>query len=260
MKFVTLALALLLAVAAQAAPADLSPLDHARSVVDMGLTNVKESIKRALSQLDNTEFADTGRRMSLQLDEAHTQLKNFQSRVKPNTDQVFATLSDLTQSTRDAIQADIEQLREALRPKQEHLKAVVDRHIEEYRTLLDPIIQEHHRRHVAEMEALKAKLEPVMEELKTKVEKNVEETKGALMPIIQTVNNAVSTRVTQLHEDSKPFINEYREEMEKTMERLRNVDPAALEAVKVRLAEKAELVKGALGQFFTELMGSVQAL
>ncbi|XP_053729745.1 apolipoprotein A-Ib [Synchiropus splendidus] len=260
MKFVTLALALLLAVAAQAAPADISPLDHARSVVDMGLTNMKESIKRALSQLDNTEFADAGRKMSQQLDDAHTQLKNFQSRVKPNTDQVFATMSDLTASTRATIQADIEKLKKVLRPQEEHLKAVVDRHIEEYRALLDPIIQEHHQRHVAEMEALKAKLEPVMEELKTKVETNVEETKAALMPIIQTVNNAVSARVSQLHEESKPFINEYREEMEKTMERLRNMDPAALEAVKARLAEKAEVVKGALGQFFHELIGSVQAL
>merc|ERR1711976_635522 len=61
MKFAALALALLLAVGSHAASlqADApSDLQHARALLDMFLTQMRDSANKALDQLDGTEYSE----------------------------------------------------------------------------------------------------------------------------------------------------------------------------------------------------------
>lgn len=57
------------------------------------------------------------------------------------------------------------------------LEAILERHKDEYETLLKPVHQE--------MEQLKAKMQPVMEEVRNKMMANTEETRSALQPIVE---------------------------------------------------------------------------
>merc|ERR1712212_890204 len=240
MKFVALALALLLAVGTQGASlqADApSQLAHIRAAMDVYMTQVKESAKKALDQLDDTEYKAVKEQMSQRLEDMHNQIKALQTSVSPVTDSVVKTISDATAGLRAAIEADVETLKTDLEPKRIALKEVIDRHIAQYSAQLEPLIAEHYAKHVTEMDALKTKLEPIVEDLRAKVAVNIEETKNAMMPIVEAVRAKVSERLEELKNMAKPYVDEYKDQ----------IAPLA-EDVKTKLQMMAEIIMASVNQ------------
>ncbi|KAF3847894.1 hypothetical protein F7725_020922 [Dissostichus mawsoni] len=207
MKFVALALALVLAVGSHAASmqADApSQLQHIRAAMDMYLVQVKDSANKALDQLDGTEYKDLKVGLSQRLDAMFTQIKSLQVSMAPVTDGVVGTLSETTSGIRASIMADIDSLKIDLEPKRVALKEVIDRHIADYRTRMEPIIQEYAAKHTAEMESLKARMDPIVADLTAKIVSNVEETKTAMMPIVDAVRAKLSERLEELKTMATP--------------------------------------------------------
>merc|ERR1719357_2011817 len=194
MKFVALALALLLAVGTQGASlqADApSQLAHVWAAMDVYLTQVKDSAKRALDQLDDTEYRHLKDQLSGRLDEMHAQIKALQASVSPVTDHVVTTMADATAGFRAAVEADFQALQTQLEPKRAALREVIERHLEQYR----------------------AQLEPIVADLRSKMAVNIEETKAAMMPIVEAVRTKVSERLEELKNLAQPYVNEYKEQM-----------------------------------------------
>ncbi|XP_070684679.1 apolipoprotein A-I-like [Pempheris klunzingeri] len=217
MKFVTLALALLLAVGSQAASlqADApSDLEHIRASLDMFLGQVKDSALKALSSLDDTEYKELKESLSQHIETGHTQLKALQGKVSPMTDSVVATITDATADMRTAIVADIETMKTQIGPQFDKVKEVVTKHIDEYRTMMQPIVTEYQARHTAEMEKLKTQLEPLVEQLRAKVATNVEETKTAMMPVVEGVREKIIERLETVKTSLVPYLAEYKEQMQ----------------------------------------------
>ncbi|XP_037533351.1 apolipoprotein A-I [Nematolebias whitei] len=246
MKFVALALALLLAVGSQAASlqADApSQLEHLRSVADVYLTQAKETAIKALDQLDGTEYEGMKGAVSQRLNDVHAQLKQLQSQVSPMTDNVVSTISDATADFRASIVSDIESLKTELEPMRAKLREVIEKHVDEYRTHMEPIIKEYQAKHDAEMEALRAKMEPVVAELRQKITTNVEETKSALVPIVEAVRTKLTQRLESLREMAVPFVEEYKEHLKQTYSQVQNIKPEELTQLKEKIQPLAEEIK-----------------
>ncbi|XP_071753377.1 apolipoprotein A-I [Centroberyx gerrardi] len=218
MKFVALALALLLAVGSQAASlqADApSQLDHIRSAVGLYLGQVKDSATKALDTLDDTEYKEYKAQLTESLDSLQTQVQSLHAMAVPYTDAFVGQIMESTTAIRTSIMTDLDSLRAEVEPKRAELKDVIEKHIAQYRAKLDPIITEYSTKHRAEMESLKAKLEPMVEELRAMVEANVEETKTALMPIVEAVRAKMTERLEGLKEMATPYVDEYKEHLNK---------------------------------------------
>merc|ERR1711951_17288 len=252
MKFVALALALLQADAP-------SQLAHVRAAMDVYLTQVKESAKRALDQLDDTEYKELKEQLSQRLEDMHTQIKTLQTSVSPVTDGIVKTISDATAGFRAAVEADLETLRTELEPKRAALKEVLDRHIQEYTAHLEPVVSEHYAKHTAEMEALRAKLEPIMEELRAKIAVNLEETKAAMAPIVEAVRTKVSERLEELKTMAKPYVDEYKDQARQMYDQAKSIKTEDLTALKEKIAPLAEEVKTKLQQIMEIVIASFQS-
>ncbi|XP_026155183.1 apolipoprotein A-I-like [Mastacembelus armatus] len=253
MKFVALALALLLAVGSQAASlqADApSSLAHARAAVDVYLIQAKESVNNALAQLDDAEYKELKTKISQGLDNLHTQIKTLQGSVSPITDNVVSTIADATADFRASVMADIESVKAELQPKYTKLREVIDKHLEEYRTTLDPIVTEYYTKHMAEMETLKTKLEPVLEDLRTKMTTNIEETKTALMPIVETTRAKIQARLENLREMINPYVEEYKEQVKQAVSQAQAVSTDDLTAMREKIAPLAEEIKNKFQSIF----------
>jgi len=262
MKFVALALALLLAVGSQGASlqADApSQLAHVRAAMDVYLTQVKDSAKRALDQLDDTEYKELKEQMTQRLDDMHNQIKALQTSVSPVTDGIVKTVSDATAGFRAAVEADIETLRTELEPKRAALKEVLDRHIQEYTAQLEPLVSEHYAKHTAEMEALRAKLEPVVEDLRAKISVNLEETKAAMVPIVEAVRTKVSERLEELKNLAKPYVDEYKDQARQMYDQAKSVKTEDLTALREKVAPLAEEVRSKLQQIMEIVVASFQS-
>nr|XP_057936927.1 apolipoprotein A-I-like [Doryrhamphus excisus] len=260
MKFVALALTLLLAIGSQAASlqADApSQLEHARSLANLFLTELKESTKKALNQLDGTEYQEMKVQINQRLDDFHTQLQALQQSVAPMTDSVVATVMGATEGFRTAIESDIDELKKSLEPQQAKLKEVLDKHIEEYRVLLEPIIKEYQEKQAANMEALRLKLEPVITELQTKVSANVEETKAALMPMVEAVRAKVTVHLENLKAAAKPYVDEYKEQIVSAYSQAKSISSDDLAALKDKITPMVEDVKVKLQSIFEAVYATV---
>ncbi|XP_018543131.1 apolipoprotein A-I [Lates calcarifer] len=260
MKFVALALALLLAVGSHAASlqADApSQLAHVRAAMDVYLTQVKESAQRALAQLDDTEYKDLKNALTQRLDEMHNNIKTLQAQVSPVTDHVVTTIADATADLRTSILNDIEALKTEIEPMRTNLRDVVNKHIEEYRAQMDPIINEYYAKHTAEMDALRTKLEPLVEEMRVKVATNVEETKTALMPIVETVRAKVHERLEALKAMASPYVEEYKEQLKQAYGQAQNIDTKDIVALRERIAPLAMDIKLKLQDIFEVIAATV---
>ncbi|XP_023256300.1 apolipoprotein A-IV [Seriola lalandi dorsalis] len=260
MKFVALALALLLAVGSQAASlqADApSQLAHLRAVMDIYLTQVKDSANRALDQLDDTEYKELKTSLSQRLDVMYNQIKAMQGAVSPVTDQVVATISDATADLRTTVLNDIESLKAEIEPKRAELRDVINKHIDEYRTQMQPIISEYYSKHTADMEALRVKLEPVVEELRQKVATNLDETKTALMPIVEAVRNKLSERLETLKDMASPYVEEYKDQLKQAYSQAQNINTDELTALKEKITPLAEDVRVKLQAIFEAIAATV---
>ena len=153
--------------------------------------------------------------LSTSLDNLQVSIKTAQANAEPYTDAVVNQVMEATADVRASIMADVEALRNDLAPKREALKQVVDAHIVEYRTLMEPIIVDYAAKHKQQMDALKLQLDPVMDELTAKVSKNVEETKTALMPIVESVRSKLTERLEGLKSMASPYVEEYKEQLQK---------------------------------------------
>uniref|UniRef100_A0A3B3ZU67 Uncharacterized protein n=1 Tax=Periophthalmus magnuspinnatus TaxID=409849 RepID=A0A3B3ZU67_9GOBI len=233
MKYVALALALLLAIGCQAASlqADApSQLEHARGLMRMYLDQVKNSLDNIASKVDDEQMKSVFHTAAI--------LNHAQS-----AHDAVATLSDATADLRASISTDIETLKKELEPLRTELHAVVNKHIEEYRALLQPIMEEQRAKQEAEMAAWKAKLEPVMEELRAKISVNVEETKSKLLPIIEKVREKITERVESVKAMVDPYVQEYKEQMKQAYTQVGSLRETNFEEVKQKLAPHVESVK-----------------
>ncbi|XP_077422446.1 apolipoprotein A-I-like [Vanacampus margaritifer] len=249
MKFVALAVTLLLAVGCQAAslPADTpTALQHARATLDIFMTQMKESAQRALSHLDDTEYKGFKDLISARMDYIHAQVKAAQTAVSPITDGVYSTISEITATFRENVQKDIENLEKELEPHRTKLNEVVNKHLEDYRKLLEPVVNDYETRHKAEMEALKNRLEPVMDELRLKVNTNIEETKNALIPMIEAVRVKVTARLEEVKSLLSPYVDEYKDQIGKAYNQAKSVTPEDLTAMRAKIDPLVEDVKGKL--------------
>ncbi|KAK1899679.1 Apolipoprotein A-I [Dissostichus eleginoides] len=263
MKFVALALALVLAVGSHAASmqADApSQLQHIRAAMDMYLVQVKDSANKALDQLDETEYKDLKVGMSQRLEDVFTQIKTLQAAVGPVTDGVVGTVSDATSSIRASIMADIDSLKIDLEPKRVALKEVIDRHIADYQTRMEPIIQEYAAKHTAEMESLKARMEPIVEDLRTKIASNVEETKTAMMPIVEAVRAKLSERLEELKTMATPYVEEYKDQISKAYAQIQsqsqNMNTDKIAELRTKVAPLVEEVKVKLTAIYETIVAS----
>ncbi|XP_034058693.1 apolipoprotein A-I-like [Gymnodraco acuticeps] len=259
MKFVALALALVLAVGSHAASmqADApSQLEHIRTAMDMYLVQVKDSAKKALDQLDGTEYSDLKVGMSQRLEDVFTRIKTLQASVGPITDNVVGTLSETTSGIRASIMADIDSLKIDLEPKRVALKEVIDRHIADYHTRMQPIIQEYAAKHTADIESLKARMEPIVEEMRTKIALNVEETKTAMMPIVDAVRAKLSERLEELKTMATPFVEEYKEHISQVYASSQGMDSEKLVELRAKVAPLVEDVKAKLQAIFETIVAS----
>ncbi|KAK5599405.1 hypothetical protein CRENBAI_021751 [Crenichthys baileyi] len=246
MKFVALALAVLLAVGCQAASlqADApSQLAHIRSAVDVYLTQAKEGAIKALDQLDDTPYQELKATLAQRLEDMHNNIKQLQAQVSPMTDSLVTTISDATAEFRASVMADIDALKVELEPKRAKLREVLEKHMEEYRTLLEPMLKEYSAKHSAEMEALRAKMEPVVAELRQKVATNVEETKAALMPIVESVRSKLVERLENLKQVATPYVEEYKEHLKKYYSQTQGVNTEELTNLREKLAPLGEEIR-----------------
>lgn len=188
------------------------------------------------------------------MDDIHGQIKILQGSVSPVTDTVVATISDATSDLRTNIQNDFKTLQEETAAQREKLRAVVEQHLNEYRTLLGPVVEEYQAKHKEEMDALKLKLDPVMEELQKKIAVNVEETKTALMPIVDKVHAKLAEYIEQIKAAAEPYVSEYKEEIRDTYNRAMSLSSDDITAMKDKidpLVEEIKLKVGAIGQIVT---------
>uniref|UniRef100_UPI0037E99A96 apolipoprotein A-I-like n=1 Tax=Semicossyphus pulcher TaxID=241346 RepID=UPI0037E99A96 len=209
MKFVTLALALLLAVGSQAASlqADApSNLAYIRSAMDVYINQIKESTLRALDQVDD---ADLKARLVQHVNNAHTQLKSLQQNVSPMTDTVVETVMSSTAELRASMERDIEALKVETDPLFQNLNTILTKHIDEYKEAFTPIMEEYQRKHTEEAESLKTRLEPVFQRMQV----NLEETKTALIPLVEAVRTKVNGLVEGMRSLTLPYIQEYRDQL-----------------------------------------------
>ncbi|XP_033953981.1 apolipoprotein A-I-like [Pseudochaenichthys georgianus] len=246
MKFVALALALVLAVGSHAASmqADApSQLAHIRTVMDLYLVQVKDSAKKALDQLDGTDYSDLKVGISQRLEDVFTQIKTLQASVGPVTDGVVGTLSETTSGIRASIMADIDSLKKELEPKRVALQEVIDRHIADYKTRMEPIIHEYAAKHTSELESLKVKMEPIVEEMRVKIALNVEETKAAMMPMVDAVRTKLFERLEVLKTQVTPFVEEYKEYIKNLYASSQSMDSAKLADLKAQIVPLVEAIK-----------------
>ncbi|KAL3057083.1 hypothetical protein OYC64_007548 [Pagothenia borchgrevinki] len=257
MKFFALALALVLAVGSHAASmqADApSQLQHIRAAMDMYLVQVKDSANKALDQLDGTDYSDLKVGMSERLEAVFTQIKTVQAAVGPVTDGVLSTICDTTADLRASIMADIDSLKVDLEPKRLALKEVIDRHIADYRTRMQPIIEEYAAKHTVEMESLKAKMEPIVAEMQTKIASNIEETKTAMMPIVDAVRAKLSERLEELKTLATPYVEEYKDQISKVYADGQNMNTEKIVELRSKVAPLVEEVKVKLQDIFQTIV------
>ncbi|XP_037632298.1 apolipoprotein A-I-like [Sebastes umbrosus] len=245
MKVLALAF-VLLAVGAHAASIQADAPDqlaHVRSVMDMYLTQVKEGAKRSLGQLDDAEYGELKNRVIQRIDELYNQLKAVQASVAPVTDSVVSTIADVTLEFRTAVEADIEALKVDLEPKRAELQEVIDRHIADYRTRIEPIVTEYFAKHNADMEVLKTKLDPILADLQVKLTTNVEETKAALMPIVEAVRIKLSERLEQMKLMVSPYVDEYKEQLKNAYSKIQSINTDDADALRDKIRPLAEEIK-----------------
>ncbi|XP_058273824.1 apolipoprotein A-I-1-like [Hemibagrus wyckioides] len=215
MKFVGLALALLLAAGCQAdAP---TSYEHIKAVGATYINQAKQTAQKAIDQLDDAEFKD----YKVRLNKGMQTIENFITHITASIDPVGPQIFEFLSSTREHIVKDFEALHKELEPKCQELRAVLKTHFEEYRALLEPSLKEYSEKNSQVVEEFRTKFEPVVKELKEKIKVNLEETKSKLTPIVEIIRNKLIKVLEQLKATYGPHIQEYREQFDIVIDDLR---------------------------------------
>merc|ERR1712235_219775 len=200
MQFLALALTLLLAVGSQArslqADAPPTQLEQVRGALMVYLDQVKDSAQKALGTLDDTEYKMYKDKLTAVLDGMQAYIKTASETMAPMGEAVSGQVM-------------------------EAVNAVRTQDMDEYRTKLEPLIQEYVAKHRENIDGLRAKMEPIVEEMKGRVAANVEETKTALVPIVETIRTKLTGRLEELKTMAAPYAEEYKEQMNQAVAKLR---------------------------------------
>lgn len=225
MKFVALALAVLLAAGCQARflQADApSQYEHIRAAVVTYLGQVKDTALKAIDHLDDSEFKDYKARLHQGLESIETTLKSASESLAPVREGIGPQIVEGLSGVRERVSHDLEELRKELEPKREELRRVVLKHLEEYREKLEPVMKEYSEKNRKQVDEFRAKFEPVIKELQEKIKVNVEETKSKLTPIVETLRNKLTKGLEELKATFGPHALEYREQIEGIFTELRH--------------------------------------
>ncbi|GAA6082263.1 apolipoprotein A-I-2-like [Tachysurus ichikawai] len=224
MKFVALALAVLLAAGCQARflQADApSQYEHIRAGVVTYLNQFKDTAQKAIDHLDDAEFKDYKARLNQGLANIETLLNSASESLAPVRAGIGPQIVEGISGVREKIAHDLEELRKELEPKREELRQVVKKHLDEYREKLEPVLKEYSEKNRKQVDEFRAKFEPVIKELQEKIKVNVEETKSKLTPIVETLRNKLTKGLEELKATFGPHAQEYREQIEGIFTELR---------------------------------------
>ncbi|XP_066508455.1 apolipoprotein A-I-1-like [Hoplias malabaricus] len=260
MKFVALALTVLLAVGSQARfmQADApSQYEQIRSAVVTYLGQVKDTAQKAIDRLDDGEYKDLKERLTLSLTRIQGYMESASEALKPVRDTFGPQIVDAIVTYRDKVEKDVEQLRTELEPKREELRQVVKKHLDEYREKLEPLIKEYAEKNREQMTAFRAKFEPVMKDLHERIKVNVEETKSKLTPIVEVLRDKLAARIEEIKEQVAPFVQEYKDQAESTITSLRSKYESG--ELHQKLTSVAEELKPKLAEIYEILQKAVAA-
>ncbi|KAL7851492.1 hypothetical protein AOLI_G00218480 [Acnodon oligacanthus] len=225
MKFVALALAILLAAGCQARSmqADVpTQYEQIRSAVVTYLGQVKETAQKAIDRLDDAEYKEVKDRLTLSLTRIENFLEYASESLKPVRETFGPQLLESFSGLLEKAEKDVEELHTELEPKREALREVVKKHIDEYRAKLEPLLKEYAEKNREQMEYFRGKFEPVLKEMRELIKTNVEETKSKLTPIVEVLVNKGRERLKDLKQAIDPYIQEYREQAGSSLTNLRN--------------------------------------
>ncbi|KAK2911895.1 hypothetical protein Q8A67_004028 [Cirrhinus molitorella] len=262
MKFVALALTILLAVGSQARflQADApSQLEHYKAAALVYLTQVKEQAQKAFDNLDGTEYEQ----YKVQLSESLTKLQDYaQSTTQtltPYTETISSQFLENTKQLRERVMTDFEDLRSKLEPHRAELYVVLQKHLEEYREKLQPVVQEYAALNRENAEQLRAKLQPMLEEMRQKFESNVEETKSKLVPMVEAIRTKLTEGLEELRTMAAPYAEEYKEQLVKAVEEAKEKLAPHTQDLQGRMEPYVENAKARLAQVYETIAKAIQA-
>ncbi|XP_063059656.1 apolipoprotein A-I [Engraulis encrasicolus] len=261
MKFVALALTLLLAVGSQARAlqADApSQLEHYKAATLVYLTQVKESAMRTLDHLDGTEYEQYKQKLKDTMESLQGYAMTASDSLTPYTDSFSTQLLDATKTLRERVMADVDDLHAKMEPHRAELEAVLQKHVEDYRKSLEPVFMEYAAKNRAEVEALQAKLEPLVEEMRGKVVVNVEETKSKLEPMVEAVRAKLTERLEELRTMAAPYVEEYKEQLVKMVGQVKEQVAPHTESFSEKAAPVVEDIKTRVISLYESLMAAMQ--
>ncbi|XP_034023776.1 apolipoprotein A-I-like isoform X2 [Thalassophryne amazonica] len=231
MKFLVLALALLLAVGSQAASmkqkrsADPTILQLLRDFVD---TFVKHRIQ-GIKQIEDT-FKDDSDGVSVadKLNKTFADFKAWQAKVSPHTDEAFKKAEDFLNPVIEKASAEINSFKTKMEPHRAKLHGVLEKHFEQYKSDLAPIYESYATACKANMEDMKTTLAAKQEEMMKKVSANLEETKSALEPIMSIIQTELTEDIKNFKEQMKTAAQDYIQDMKDAFTNSQGaVDPEA---------------------------------
>ncbi|KAK7883139.1 hypothetical protein WMY93_029313 [Mugilogobius chulae] len=200
------ALALILAIAgcqALSLQNDVQPqLDIVYSFMDWFLDKIKAGVDNIAERLEDEAIRNV---ILSYARSVHDQIIQLQMQMVRIVQGAMATIDNATIELRSSLKALITELE----PMRVQLNIVINRHIDEYKALLLPIIYEYHAKQKADLEAWKVKLQPVMVRLHRKIEGHMEETLAKLVPIYAKVYDKVVERFNQVNSKVDLYLHEY---------------------------------------------------
>ncbi len=194
--------------------------------------------------------------MNQRLDDMHTQIKDLQAKVSPLTDSVYKTLVEATADTFKNINDDIQTFNTETMGQQENLRAIIEKHVQQYREAVEPFISEQSAKSVAEFEALKTRLFPIIQNLRQQFTTNVEETKAALMPIFENGREKFVKHVEILKQMADPYVNEYKEQLRAALTQAQSLNAGDATALQAKIEPYTEGIKTNLQAIFEAIVSS----
>ncbi|XP_029923402.1 apolipoprotein A-I-like [Myripristis murdjan] len=184
MKFMALALTLLLAVGCHAASmqsdAD-SQMDDSGPALIVFLEKVKNIVENALANLSDTDHEKFKDQLSNDLDMILNLIKNLTA--EPYIYALSDLIKEATAAVHEFIHTEIHSLRTDLENRRINLNTVLWKHVNRILIKVNPIITEYARKHRAGIDALTAKLGPLVMEMITMLLTAQDDTREIMKPI-----------------------------------------------------------------------------
>ncbi|KTF93466.1 hypothetical protein cypCar_00035744 [Cyprinus carpio] len=262
MKFVALALTILLAVGSQAhfLQADApSQLEHYKAAALVYLTQVKEQAQKALDNLDGTDYEQ----YKVQLSESLTKLQDYAQSTSQTLTPYAETISNQflenTNQLRERVMTDVEGLRSKMEPHRAELYGVLQKHFDEYREKLEPFLQEYANLNRENADQLRAKLQPLLEEMRQNFETNLEETKSKLVPMVEAVRTKLTASLEDLKTMAAPYAEEYKEQLMKAVEEAREKLAPHTQDLQTRMEPYMDNARARFAQVYETISKAIQA-